>query len=143
MTTRPDPGTLIDTNVLIDVITSDEAWGAWSSEALKLAADAGEIAINPIIYAELSAGFARIEDLDAAVPSDIYRRLDLPCQAAFLAGRAFVQHLRGRAAGRRTPLPDFLIGAHAAVSGMRLLTRDPRRYRTHFPGVTLVTPNGH
>ncbi len=141
MTTRPDPGTLVDTNVLIDVLTGDPRWGAWSAEALKQAADAGEIAINPIIYAELADDFARIEDLDAAVPADIYRRLDLPWPAAFVASRAFVQHLRSRGQRARTPLPDFLIGAHAAVSGMRLLTRDPRPYRSHVPGVKVLCPD--
>jgi predicted nucleic acid-binding protein len=141
VTTRADPGTLVDTNVLIDVIASDPNWGDWSATALSDAADAGEIAINPIVYAELAAGFARIEDLDAAVPANVYRRLDLPWPAAFLASKAFMQHLGGRGQRARTPLPDFLIGAHAAVSGMRLLTRDPRHYRSHFPRIQLLCPD--
>ena len=140
MTPLPDPGTLVDTNVLIEVITGDPRWGSWSADALTDAADAGELAINPIIYAELAAGFARIEDLDAAVPAEMYRRLDLPWPAGFLASRAFVQHLTPGGRRGRTPLPDFLIGAHAAVSGMRLLTRDPRSYRSHFPSIELVCP---
>ncbi len=140
MTAPADAGTLVDTNVLIDVITDDPRWGAWSSTALSEAADIGELAINPIIYAELAAGFARIEDLDGAVPTETYRRVDLPWPAAFLASRAFVQHLKRRGRGGRTPLPDFLIGAHAAVSGMRLLTRDPRPYRSDFPSVRLLCP---
>ena len=140
MTTGLDPGTLIDTNVLIDVVTGDPTWGSWSSTALNRAADAGEIAINPIIYAELAGGFARVEDLDAALPADVYRRLDLPWPAAFLASRAFIKHLRGQGMRGRTPLPDFFIGAHAPVAGMRLLTRDPRPYRAHFPGVKITHP---
>lgn len=141
MTARPDAGTLVDTNVIIDVVTGDARWGAWSEDALARAADAGELAINPIIYSELAAGFGRIEDLDAAVPAEIYRRDDLPWPAGFLASRAFVQHLQRRGRRGRAPLPDFLIGAHAAVSGMRLLTRDPQPYRTHFPGVLLLCPD--
>ena len=140
MTPHPDPGTLVDTNVLIDVITGDPWWGVWSADALNDAADAGEIAISPIIYAELAAGFARIEDLDAAIPAEIYRRVDLPWPAAFLANRAFVQHLKRGGRRGHTPLPDFLIGAHAAVTGMRLLTRDPQPYRSHFPSLDLVCP---
>lgn len=141
MTGRPDAGTLVDTNVLIDVITGDPRWGAWSADALASAADTGTLAINPIICSELAAGFARIEDLDAAVPAEIYRRDDLPWPAGFLASRAFVHHLTRRGRRGRAPLPDFLIGAHAAVSGMRLLTRDPRPYRTHFPAVRLLCPD--
>jgi hypothetical protein len=140
VTAAADAGTLVDTNVLIDVITGDPQWSGWSTRALADAADAGELAINPIIYSELAAGFPRIEDLDAALPSDVYRRDDLPWPAGFLASRAFVQHLKRSGQTGRTPLPDFLIGAHAVVAGMRLLTRDPRRYRTHFPSVNLISP---
>ena len=138
---RADRGTLVDTNVLIDVIAGDPRWRAWSASALSDAADSGEIAINPIIYAELAAGFARIEDLDAALPANIYRRLDLPWPAAFLASREFMQKRRSRDLRGRAPLPDLLIGAHAAVAGMRLLTRDPRPYRLHFPGVQIICPS--
>jgi predicted nucleic acid-binding protein len=140
VTTLADPGTLVDTNVLIDVLTSDPTFGPWSGQALAGAADSGELAINPIIYAELAAGFERIEDLDVAVPADVYQRLDLPWPAAFLASRAFVGNARRSDRVRRTPLPDFLIGAHAAVTGMRLLTRDPRTYAAHFPSVDLISP---
>jgi len=116
-------------------------WATWPANALAEAADFGEIAINPIIYAEVAAGFRRIEDLDAALPPEIYRRDELPWPAAFLASQAFIRHVRDRAVGvPRTSLPDFLIGAHAAVTGMRLLTRDPRPYRRHFPQVLLISP---
>jgi predicted nucleic acid-binding protein len=135
-----DPGTLIDTNVLIDVLTRNPLWSGWSRTALSEAADLGELVINPIIYAELASGFARIEDLDAAVPPDVYRRVALPWPAAFLASRAFLARHSARGGERRTPLPDFLIGAHAAIAGMRLLTRDPRPYRSNFPGVELISP---
>ena len=138
--TTPDPGTLVDTNVLVDVITGDPLWGNWSMDALASAADVGELAINPIIYSELAAGFARIEDLDAAVPAVTYARVHLPWPAAFLASRAFAKHLAEGGRRGSSPLPDFLIGAHAAVSGMRLLTRDPRSYRSRFPSVQLLCP---
>ena len=138
--TTPDPGTLVDTNVLIDIVTADPVWGQWSSDALAHAADSGELAINPIIYAELAGGFDRIEDLDAALPVDVYRRDELPWPAAFLASRVFIRHARARGTLTRVPLPDFLIGAHAAVAGMRLLTRDPRPYRAHYPTITLLAP---
>ena len=139
--TTPDPGTLVDTNVLIDVITGDPLWGNWSMDALASAADVGELAINPIIYSELAAGFARIEDLDAAVPAVTYARVHLPWPAAFLASRAFAKHLAEGGRRGSSPLPDFLIGAHAAVTGMRLLTRDPRPYRSRFPSVQLLCPD--
>lgn len=135
-----DPGTLVDSNVLIDVLSNDPVWARWSEVALADAADAGEIAINPIIYGELAGGFARIEDLDAALPPNVYRRLDLPWPTVFLASRAFVHSLGNGAKRARTPLPDFMIGAHAAVTGMRLLTRDPKPYRLNFPHVELVSP---
>jgi hypothetical protein len=131
--------TLVDTNVLLDVITDDPVWGGRSSAALARAADAGRLAINPIVYAELSVGFRRIEDLDDALPSESFDRLELPWEAGFLAGKCFVRYRR--AGGRRSaPLPDFYIGAHAAVAGLTLLTRDARRYRTYLPRLDVVTP---
>lgn len=136
----PDPGTLVDSNVLVDILSNDPVWAGWSTAALAAAADAGELAINPIIYGELAGGFARIEDLEAALPANVYRRLDLPWPAAFLASRAFIANLRNGARRARTPLPDFMIGAHAAVTGMRLLTRDPKAYRANFPQVELLSP---
>jgi predicted nucleic acid-binding protein len=130
---------LVDSNVLLDVATDDREWASWSAEALARAADEGMLAINPIIYAEVSVGFERIEDLEAALPPDIYRRDPLPYEAAFLAGKSFLAYRRR--GGRRTlPLPDFYIGAHAAVAGYRLLTRDAARYRTYFPRVGVIAP---
>jgi predicted nucleic acid-binding protein len=132
-------GTLVDANVLLDVITEDTDWLAWSLDALAEAAEAGPLWINPIIYAETSVRFSRIEDLEDALPADDFRRAPLPWEAAFLAAKVFVDYRR-RGGTRTSTLPDFFIGAHAAVAGLPLLTRDTGRYRTYFPSVTLVAP---
>lgn len=131
--------TLVDSCVLLDVLTNDEQWGEWSRHALARTADEGRLVINPIIYAEVSTGFDRIEDLDSAVSAVDFDREPLPYEAGFLAGRAFLAYRR-RGGERRSPLPDFYIGAHAAVRGYRLLTRDVARYRTSFPSLALVAP---
>jgi predicted nucleic acid-binding protein len=131
--------TLVDSNVILDIVTEDPKWFAWSAEALARAADESTLAVNPIIYAEVSAGYRSIEELEDLLPRDDFRRLDLPYEAAFLAGKAFLSYRR-RGGTRTTPLPDFYIGAHAAVAGLRLLTRDPRRYRTYFPSITMLAP---
>ena len=133
-------GTLVDANVLLDVITEDQRWLPWSIEALADAADAGPLIINPMIYAEVSVRFSRVEDLEDALPARDYRRAALPWEAAFLAGKAFVSYRR-KGGARTSPLPDFFIGAHAAIDGLRLLTRDARRYRTYYPTVDLITPD--
>ena len=133
-------GTLVDANVLLDVLTEDPEWSAWSIDALGEAAEAGPLWINPIIYAETSVRFSRIEDLEAALPPEDYRRAPLPWEAAFLAGKAFLDYRRS--GGTRTStLPDFFIGAHAAVAELHLLSRDASRYRTYFPTVQLLTPD--
>lgn len=131
--------TLVDSSVLLDVLTADAAWGQWSQQALARAGDEGRLVINPIIYAEISTGFDKIEDLDDAVPPGDFEREPLPYEAGFLAGKAFLAY-RGQGGQRRSPLPDFYIGAHAAVRGYRLLTRDVPRYRTSFPSLPLLTP---
>lgn len=131
--------TLVDSNVLLDVLTDDEEWGDWSADRLAEAAHGGALIINPIIYAEVSAGFERIEDLDEALPSTYYRRLPLPFEAAFLAGQCFIKYRR-QGGERRSPMPDFYIGAHAALAGLTLLTRDARRYRHYFPSLRIVAP---
>lgn len=133
------PVTLVDSSVLLDVLTDDAAWGQWSQETLARAGDEGPLVINPIIYAEISTGFEEIEDLDDAVPAGDFEREPLPYEAGFLAGKAFLAYRR-RGGKRRSPLPDFYIGAHAAVRGYRLLTRDVPRYRTSFPSLQLITP---
>jgi predicted nucleic acid-binding protein len=130
---------LVDSNVLLDIATDDPAWSSWSSNALEKAANETTLVINPLIYAEVSVRFSRIEDLEAAIPSDLFRREPLPFEAAFLAGKAFLKYRR-KGGGRTASLPDFYIGAHAAVADMRLLTRDATRYRTYFPTVELISP---
>jgi len=131
--------TLVDANVLIDVMTDDQEWGTWSRGALADAADEGTLVINPIVYSEASIRFSSVEALDEALPADVYAREPLPWSAAFLAGKCFVEYRR-RGGERRSPLPDFFIGAHAAVGGLVLLTRDATRYASYFPTVRLVSP---
>jgi predicted nucleic acid-binding protein len=131
--------TLVDSNVLLDVLTDDPTWVEWSSEALAQAFDRGPVVINAIVYAEVSAGFERIEELDEALPESAFVREPLPFPAGFVAGKVFLTYRR-KAGTRRSPLPDFYIGAHAAVAGYRLLTRDARRYRTYFPRLELLAP---
>ena len=132
-------GVLVDSNVLIDVMSEDAVWCDWSSGALRSAAERSTLVINPIIYAEISVGLARIEDLDALFTAELFRREALPYSAAFLAGKAFATYRR-RGGTKRSPLPDFLIGAHAAVAGYRLLTRDAARYAMFFPTVSVIAP---
>lgn len=134
------PVTLVDSSVILDIVTGDPAWGQWSEGALAQAGDQGQLVINPIVYAEISVGFDRIEELDDAIPADDFRREALPYEAGFLAGKAFLAY-RKLGGQRRSPLPDFYIGAHSAVRGYRLLTRDAARYRTYFPTVTLIAPD--
>lgn len=131
---------LVDANVLLDVLTEDPAWCDWSARQLDACAAQGELCINAIVYAEVSIGFERIEQLDDALPPAAFTRLPLPWDAAFLAGKAFLRHRRAKGA-RQSPLPDFFIGAHAAIEGMPLLTRDARRYRTYFPTLELISPD--
>lgn len=133
-------GTLVDSNVLLDILTEDPIWQDWSSSALAHAAETGPVYINPIIYSEVSIRFTTVEALEDAIPPQDYRREPLPWAAAFLAGKVFVDYRRDQ--GRRSsPLPDFFIGAHAAVAELALLTRDVGRYRTYFPTVMLIAPN--
>jgi len=131
--------TMIDSNVLLDVLTEDGNWLRWSSDALARCADEGSLVINPLIYAEIPVGFTTIEELEAAVPSEVFHRVPLPWEAAFLAGKTFLRY-RGSGGVKSSPLPDFHIGAHAAVGCFRLLTRDTRKYRTYFPTVNLIAP---
>jgi predicted nucleic acid-binding protein len=133
------PVTLVDSSVILDIVTEDPAWSEWSADALAQALDDGPLVINPIVYAEVSTGFDRIEDLDDAVPANDFQRDALPYEAGFLVGKAFLAYRR-RGGQKRSPLPDFYIGAHAAVRGYRLLTRDAARYRTYFPTVSLIAP---
>lgn len=130
-TDLPAP-TLVDSDILLDIVTDDPVWAGWSSESLATVVDSGGAVINPIIYAEVSVGFDSIETLDDVLPSTQIDREQLSYSAGFLAGKAFLAY-RKAGGTRLTPLSDFYIGAHASVAGYRLLTRDARRYRTYFP----------
>jgi hypothetical protein len=132
---------LVDTNVLVDVFQDDPDWADWSVRQLRAQAQAHELAINPIIYAELSLNFDSVAALDAAVDGLGLQFRDLPRSALFLAGKAFVKYRR--AGGTKgNVLADFFVGAHAAVMGCGIITRDARRYRNYFPRVALLVPEG-
>ena len=135
----PMKSTLIDSNVLVDLFDDGSEWQGWSDAMVAQCRDRGPIVINPIILAEVSAGFDSYEAVNQHLPEDFVVREALPWQAAFLAARAFViyRHAGGQ---RRSPMPDFYIGAHAAVAGHTLLTRDPRRYRHYFPKLRIIAP---
>ena len=130
---------LVDSNVILDVATEDPQWVEWSAGQLETLAESHILVINPIIYSEVSVGFDRIEDLEEALPPELFRRESLPWEAAFLAGKCFLRYRRSRGK-KRSPLPDFYIGAHASVLGIPLLTRDTTRYRSYFPRLTLIAP---
>ena len=133
-------GTLVDSNVLLDILTEDPTWHDWSSNALAHALETGPVFINPIIYSEVSVRFTTVEALEDALPPQDYRREPLPWAAVFLAGKVFVDYRRNRGT-RSSTLPDFFIGAHAAIAELELLTRDVGRYQTYFPTVALIVPN--
>lgn len=130
---------LVDTNVLIDVLEDDPHWAQWSIDQLRNQAKLHQLAINPIIYAELSLVFTEYEELDKTIATLGLTFLELPRTALFLAGRAFLQYERSKGT-KHNVLSDFLIGAHAAAESMSLLTRDTKRYRTYFPSVSLIAP---
>ncbi len=129
---------LVDSNVILDLVAENSAWTQWSNRSLEEAGDRARLVINPLIYAEISIGFDTVEALETALQNR-FDREPLPYDAAFLAGKAYLTYRR-RGGARTSPLPDFFIGAHAAVMGYELLTRDPRRYRTYFPTLTLIAP---
>ena len=134
-------GVLVDSNVLLDVATNDPHWSDWSGEALSECAEHAALIINPIIYAQVSVGFSTIEALDTALPVTLYQREALPWEGGFLAGKCFVLYRR-HGGLRNAPLPDFYIGAHAAVGHLALLTRDAARFRTYFPKLEVLAPPG-
>ena len=131
--------TLADTNVLLDVATISSDWAEWSLGQLDSAAMTGPVLINDVIYAEFSVGYLRLEEVEDAIGQIGVRLMPIPRAALFLAGKAF-QRYRTAGGSRRGVLPDFFIGAHAAVAGLTLIPRDPRRYRTYFPSVRLIAP---
>jgi predicted nucleic acid-binding protein len=132
-------GILVDSNVLLDILTEDTKWFGWSRTALAQQGNNQQLIINAVIYAEVSVNFDSIKEADEALPERLFRREPIPFEAAFLAGKIYLAYRR-RGGQRIAPLPDFFIGAHAAVSGYSLITRDPRRYRREFPTLNLITP---
>ncbi len=132
-------GVLVDSNVLIDVSNANPEWGEWSSNALIQVAEHSDLIINPIIYAEVSVGFSTVEKLNAKIPPAAYIREPLPWEGGFLAGKCYLAYRR-RGGSKTTPLPDFYIGAHAAVERLALLTRDDSIYRIYFPTIEILSP---
>lgn len=132
-------GTIVDSNVLLDLFTENPAWAPWSAAHLAEALDRGPVVINQVVYGEVSLRFTTVEALDVALSADRFVRGNLPWAAAFLAARCFRDY-KARGGTRTSTLPDFFIGAHAAVLGLPLLSRDARRYRTYFPTVELIAP---
>ena len=132
-------GVLVDSNILLDIATSDPKWSEWSELALAGCAEHAILIINPLIYAEVSVSYSTIEALEAALPPALYQREPLPWEAGFLAGKCFLQYRR-QGGLRTSPMPDFYIGAHAAVRQLALLTRDAARYRTYFPRLDVLAP---
>ena len=133
-------GVLVDSNVILDLFLDDVQWADWSETVLAEYSNSGKLFISSIIYTEVSIGCARIETLEAALDRGGFQLLAIPKEALFLAGKAFLRYRRGNQGTKRSPLPDFYIGAQAAVLGLPLITRDPSRYRTYFPSVQLITP---
>lgn len=130
---------LVDSNVILDILTNDPNWFDWSSHQLMTYARQDQLAINPIIYAKIAVGFPQETALQTALPETLFQRLTLPWKAAFLAGQSFLLYRR-RGGTKTSPLPDFYIGAHATVSKLQLITRDVNRYRTYFPDLVLISP---
>ena len=131
--------TLIDSNVLLDIFTQDKKWFSWSSETLAKYAEKELLYINPIIYSEISVGFTCIEELEEALPSGYINRDNLPYEAAFLAGKCFLKYKKSGGT-KRSPLPDFYIGAHAAIKKWGIITRDKGRYHSYFPTLDVISP---
>jgi len=139
VTLPSEGGTIVDSNILLDLFTQNPTWAPWSAQHLAAAFDRGPVVINQVVYGEVSMRFTRIEELDAALSADRFVRGNLPWAAAFLAARCFRDY-KAQGGTRTSTLPDFFIGAHAAVLGLPLLSRDARRYRTYFPTVELIAP---
>lgn len=132
-------GILVDSNVILDVFLDDPNWAAWSESTLEKYSATTRLFINPIVYSEVSIGFKRIEEMESAMHRSGFQMLEIPKEALFLAGKAFLKYRKNRGT-KRSPLPDFYIGAQAAIFDMDLITRDVQRYRTYFPTVRLISP---
>ncbi len=137
-----DQAILVDTNVILDVVGRDPNWWKWSVDQLEQAAMRGSLLINPVVYTEFSIAFERIEEVDRVVQQFRLRVEETPKEALFLAGKVYLQYRKNKGT-KSAPLPDFFIGAHAAVKGVPLLTRDVARYQSYFPTVRLITPDAH
>lgn len=130
---------MVDSCVLLDVLTEDPKWFEWSSLQIARAAENGFIIVNPVIYSEVSVSFERIEDMESIFSDDVFVYRPIPKEAAFLAGKCFLQYRRG--GGNKTlPLPDFFIGAHASIERLPLITRDVKRFETYYPALKIITP---
>ena len=132
-------GILVDSNIILDVFLDDPNWAEWSESQLVKLSSNTKLFINPVVYSEVSIGFERIEDLEHALNHSGFQMLEIPKEALFLAGKAYLKYRKSRGT-KRSPLPDFYIGAQAAILKMDLITRDPSRYRTYFPTVHLISP---
>ena len=132
-------GVLVDSNVVLDIFLDDPRWAEWSESVLGKYSDTGSLYINPIVYSEVSVAFERIEELELALNRGGFQILEIPKEALFLAGKAFLKYKKGKGM-KRSPLPDFYIGAQAAVLDLDLITRDVSRYHTYFPTVKLISP---
>ena len=132
-------GILVDSNIILDVFLDDPNWAEWSESKLEKFSAITKLYINPIVYSEISIGFKRIEELESVLNRAGFQMLDIPKEALFLAGKVFLKYRKNRGT-KRSPLPDFYIGAHAAILEMELITRDESRYRTYFPTVKLISP---
>lgn len=130
---------LVDSNVILDLFLNDLKWADWSESKLEEYSDQASLYINSIIYSEISIGFGLIEDLESAINQAGFQLLEIPKEALFLAGKAYIKYKRRRGV-KKTPLPDFFIGAQAAVLNLELLTRDVSRYQSYFPTVRLIAP---
>ena len=132
-------GILVDSNIILDVFLDDPNWAEWSESKLEKFSSITKLFINPVIYSEVSVGFKRIEESESALTRSGFQMLEIPKEALFLAGKAFLKYRKNRGT-KRSPLPDFYIGAQAAIFDMDLITRDVTRYRTYFPTVGLISP---
>ncbi len=132
-------GILVDSNIILDVFLDDPNWVEWSESKLEKFSSITKLFINPVIYSEVSVGFKKIEELESALNRAGLQMLEIPKEALFLAGKAFLKYRKNRGT-KRSVLPDFYIGAHAAILGINLITRDESRYRTYFPRVRLISP---
>ena len=130
---------LVDSNIILDIFLNDPNWADWSESALVQYSDHTKLYINSIVYTEVSIAFERIEKLESALDKGGFQMMEIPKEALFLAGKAFLKYRKGKGV-KRSPLPDFYIGAQAAIFDLDLITRDVSRYRIYFPSVRLISP---